>query len=176
MEDLIKSGIVEKCVKILGGDDDLTQDIYLTIIEYVGKKGQKWLDDKRANNGLGAYVYVMCRNRLMANNKSNGRYVPLFDGWHDKPDSTTTIDERMDFIDALDAVTESVSTMPEGNVLFRWMDTGSFRKLSADIEKRTGKRISHQTLYYAYRDIIQKIKIDLKKKGYKNVSDLWNEL
>lgn len=173
MTDLIESGIVECCVSQVGGDEDLVQDIYLRISEMVYKKGQEWIDAKRRVGYLDDYIFIMCRNRKMLNDKKASRTEELIDEWHDELDNADGIDSRLHYMNILDIVMDEIGKIPEGKILFRWLRAGSFRKLAQDIKDKTDKSISHQTLYYSYKGIIEQITDRLEKEGYEDVQDMW---
>jgi hypothetical protein len=172
--ELIESGIVEKCAKLLGAGEDVVQEVYLKILLKVGRHGQEWLDDKRINGNLDGYVYIMCRN---VHYDSGFKEDELFDERADVEDGLLPIEDRIDDIDLLHVIDSYLLSRPyERMVLEGWLIEGSWRKLAQDIRCTTGKTISHQSLYHSYKKLIIELTEHLEEKGYKNVQGMWERI
>lgn len=173
MTELIQSGIVEDCVKQLGGDEDLVQDVYLVILESIAEHGQDWLDSKRNGGWLDSYIYIVARNKLINTRKTIHIESPI----PDEDDGLECLSDRIDNLWALEEIEEfMLGREPERAVLEGWLSSGSFRKLSEDILEQTGHKISHQSLYHIYKDLISKLEVYLEEKGYAKVQGLWQRV
>lgn len=161
IDELIDSGIVEQCSSLLGGDEDLVQDVYLSILEAVDRHGLIWLAEKHEKGWLKGYVYVMCRNSLYSRRSD----VRLFEDRGDL-DELDSVEDRLDYIWMLEEVSKFLSSRPyEALVLEGWLQEGSFRKLSKDILRTTGGKITHQSLYHTWRSLVTELKDYLDSKG-----------
>lgn len=173
MTDITKLGLVEKCVRVAGGNEDLVQETYLAIFEQIAKNGQRWLEEKVEGGYLDKYVYIVCRNKMIASMKKE---VELFEDWHDEIDDLLPVSERLDHINLLEIVKEFLWAHPEGKLIERWLRLGSFEKLADDVLKKTGKRISRHTLYYNHKKIMGDLRQHLESKGYKKVQGMWERV
>ena len=183
IEEFANSGMVERCCEILSADEDVAQEVHLSILEKCLNNGSEWLSQP----WLEGYVYRMCRN--MAYNLSSPlnvkRRVRLLEDqdaiMQDTIDDLECISDRLDdqilLADVMEFIDKRVPGEPgwyERAIFWGWLETGSYRSLEKDIIDRTGHRISYQSISVVVREFIKELEtLWLPSKGWRRVNDKW---